>query len=97
MRAAARKATNRELRRAFGSEAVDTIGEMVKTINRQGEAIVGIGEAVSKERTHRLELAKEQRDYVDGEDRRLTYRIAYLERLSCRGFFGRLKWLLLGR
>jgi len=69
-------------------------------------------EAVGQERTHRLELAKEQRNYVDAENRKL--RECCQERWDAsakthktfadaiygfqhRGFWSRLNWLITGR
>lgn len=61
-------------------------------------------ELINAERTHRLNLAKEQRTYVDGRDievqaiclrhSRLTY--DDLIALRDRGFWGRLSWLIRG-
>lgn len=62
-------------------------------------------DGVNQERTHRLDLAKEQRSYVDGalaELRRSTvasddYLGARLRRLESLTFWHRLWWLLSGR
>jgi len=56
---------------------------------------------ISNETTARLALAREQRSYVDNEDRLLRLKceerlIAFVQ-FTSRGFWGRLNWLLTGR
>jgi hypothetical protein len=89
MRAAARKATNRELRRAFGDEAVGTIGEMVATLNRQGQALIDLNAQTEKQREGLAALQTFANSAHQRADR--------LEAVTGRKFFGRLKWLLRGQ
>ena len=66
---------------------------------------------INAERTHRLDMAKDQRGYVDNEDRQLrqccqerwdatsttTKKLGdAISRLRDRGFWGRMKWILRG-
>jgi hypothetical protein len=89
MNGAQTKATKRQIRKAFGDEALDTIAHLVTQLR-------ALEQAIHAERMHRLDLAKEQRAYVDQADTRQQYRLMDLERLRNRGFFGRLRWLLRG-
>lgn len=89
MRSSTVKATRRDIRKAFGPDALElttALAEHTRTL----EALV------DAERTHRLDLAKEQRAYVDQADTQLMRRLTALERIVRLGFFGRLRWLLTG-
>lgn len=86
-RASERKATNRDIRRAFGPEALAAIRSIQDGIDDNRTAVY-------RERADRLELAKEQRSYVDGLERTINQR---LDAFTTRGFVARLRWLFLGR
>lgn len=55
--------------RAIDKQAIADLKEQLQNVSTRLE----------QERTHRIQLAREQRDYVDGEDARLARRIAQLE------------------
>ncbi len=64
-----------------------------------------VSQAINDERTARLKLAREQRSYVENEDRKL-YNVLHEAHLvlvqshhafRSRGFWSRLNWLLTGR
>ena len=75
------------------------------------DAISELRTSIGAERTARLELAREQRSYVDGSDRELRrigderwtatgeaqMRIIAMSDPLRRPFWGRLKWLMVGR
>jgi hypothetical protein len=58
------------------------------------EQLQNVAARIDAERTHRLELAAQQRRYVDDADQRLDRRLQRLERLSWRG---RLRFVFTGR
>lgn len=97
MSATAVKATNRTIRKAFGAEAVEIINKQAEAIATNYAKGLELEKAIGQERSHRLELAAEQRRYVDSSDRILAGSISVLERKINRGFFGRLFWLVTGR
>ncbi len=93
----------RDVERLLEKIAADTRDRF--TAERQTSA-----NAWNSERTHRLEMAEQQRAYVDQEDRklregvkRLTERVADLEldhtrrNVQGRTIWGRIGWLLRGR
>lgn len=86
-------------------------GQLTKRLDAQRTMIEAAEKATSDHRTHVINLSKEQRDYVDAQDKSLTRRlhaergitdaqIAFLfrqqERFEQMGFFARLRWLLTG-
>jgi hypothetical protein len=81
-------------------------------LDSHGAQIARLEKAISDHRTHVIQLAAEQRGYVDGRDRELSVRIedvsgdhgarignlmAAHTGFTCRGFWSRLNWLLTGR
>lgn len=61
------KATNRQIRKAFGDEALDTIARLQNDVRALEEDNF---KRVHAECTARLELAKQQRAYIDSEIRK---------------------------
>lgn len=83
-----------------------------RELQRVDAALDDLRAAINNERTHRLQLANEQRAYVDGADAQLKAYCrerfeanireharmdASVAELRQRGFWGRLNWLLTGR
>ncbi len=84
------------------AEAIEGLVEAVEN-ERQTRAAedTRLTTDIGIERTHRLELAEQQRNYVDAADRRLD-RIIEAETFDRRafvgrGFWSRLNWLFTGR
>lgn len=93
------KATDKLDERLTNVETVlAALDERVSAVAKAAEASIGA------ERTHRLKLADEQRNYVDRRDsevqttclRQNTLTYADLLELRDRGFWGRLRWLVRG-
>lgn len=72
----------------------DSIRAIDISINETIEHFDRVEKTIHQERTHHLELAKEQRSYVDQADKRTDWR---LDGFVGRGFWSRLNWLLTGR
>jgi len=82
---------------------VAALDERVSGVATAAQASIG------QERTHRLQLAEQQRTYVDGADRQLRVVIeerrsailaevgAAIGELRARTLWGRLRWICFGR
>lgn len=111
MNAAEQKA-HRTVTRDLG-DRLDAIEPVVEAIEARVSGIFAdFDTRLHEERTHRLQLAREQRDYVDGEDRKLrtccqerwdstnqtTKRLADgLAMFRAMTFWQRVRWLVTGR
>ena len=88
------KTALRELETAaieFAEVAMHRINGLAADI---AQAEASFAKKIGDERTQRLNLATEQRAYVDQADKEMR---RYFERLYLRGFWGRVNWLLNGR
>jgi hypothetical protein len=84
------------------SRAVEVIANSTaQRLEAHGVELVRLRESIGAERTHRLDLAKEQRGYVDNQDqlvgRRVDALASDLFTFQHRGFWSRLNWLVTGR
>ncbi len=57
-------------------------------------SIADVRQAVGNERTHRLKMAEEQRNYVDGADRQI---LAAINEVCGWSWWQRVRWVLTGR
>ena len=89
------KATNRQIRKAFGDEALDTIARLQNDLNALDETL---NKRITTERTHRLELAQRQQAYVDNAVRETQVLAAdRLNAFARMPWWRRLWWIVSGR
>lgn len=76
------------------SDGLDTINDRLGTLGvRIHQEADRARESINDERTHRLKLAEEQRDYVDRENAEIRARLFLFMSMT---FWQRLMWLLRG-
>lgn len=73
------------------ADALEAVAERCDTLDRTTSVLAT---RISDERTHRLQLAIEQRGYVDACDSEIK---GYVQRHIERGFWSRFNWLFTGR
>lgn len=88
----------------LSAQNADLIGvnkELQKRVAAQGEMILQAEKDIDGQRTHVIDLSKQERSYVDGElaqrDRRDSAILDRVEHLEQMTFFERFAWLFLGR
>ncbi len=85
----------------FASASLERMVEIEQSLTHAHQSvkfahaeIARLETALNNERTHRLELADQQRSYVDRADMEV---LDSLRRLRDRSFLSRLNWLITGR
>lgn len=97
------KATRRDLRRAFGAEALGTIAEQEQATNILASGLNGVRSDVAVlARDHAIvkSVVKDQRATVEGLSDDLRSAQATIDSLTTfrtRGFRARLRWVFTGR
>lgn len=94
------KATRRDLRRAFGTEALGTIAEQEQATNLLASGLNGVRSDIAVLARDHATFKKEQRASMEGlsDDLRSAQAdIASLTTFRTRGFWERLRWVFTGR